>query len=74
MTDEGTVREVKSLQLAKQSSPNDVTEDGIIREVKQLQPEKHSRPNDVTEDGMVREVKPVHLWYLLLVDYQYYTL
>ena len=35
---------------------------------------KQSSPKEVTEEGMVTLVKPEQLKYLLLVDYQYYTL
>ena len=43
-------------------------------EVKPLQPEKQASSNEVTDEGIVMEVKPVQPQYLLLVDYQYYTL
>ena len=46
----------------------------MVIEVKPLQLAKHSDPNEVTDEGMVIEVKPLQLEYLLLVDYQYYTL
>ena len=36
-------------------------------------PSKHSLPINLTEDGMVRDVRLLHMKYLLLVDYQYYT-
>ena len=39
-----------------------------------LQCEKHSSPKLVTEFGIVIDVKPLQREYLLLVDYQYYTL
>ena len=68
------VIEVKPLQLAKQFSPKDVTEEGISMEVKLLQPEKHDQLKEVTDEGMVIEVKLLQPEYLLLVDYQYYTL
>ena len=50
-----------------------VTEFGILMEVKELQPEKAPPPMLVTELGISIELK-VHSKYLLLVDYQYYTL
>ena len=68
------VIEIKPLQPLKQRSPNDVTDEGMVIEVKPLQPEKQYSPNDVTDEGMVIEVKPLQPSYLLLVDYQYYTL
>ena len=43
-------------------------------EVKLLQFSKQQSPKLVTELGMVMEVKPLQSEYLLLVDYQYYTL
>ena len=43
-------------------------------EVKPLQPEKHDPPIEVTDEGIVMEVKLLQPRYLLLVDYQYYTL
>ena len=42
--------------------------------VKPEQPEKQYFPKEVTEEGIVTLVKPEHDKYLLLVDYQYYTL
>ena len=46
----------------------------MVIEVKPLQLYKQDSPNDVTDEGMVIEVKPLQFAYLLLVDYQYYTL
>ena len=51
-----------------------LSDEGMVIEVKPLQPEKQYSPNDVTDEGMVIEVKPLQPSYLLLVDYQYYTL
>ncbi len=68
------VMEVKPLQPEKQASPNEVKDEGMVIEVKPLQAKKQYSPNDVTEEGMVIEVKPLQSLYLLLVDYQYYTL
>ena len=68
------VIEVKPLQPEKQYSPNEVTDEGMVIEVKPLQPEKQEVPNEVTDEGMVIEVKPLQSLYLLLVDYQCYTL
>ena len=68
------VIEVKPMQPLKQEFPNEVTEEGMVTEVKLLQPKKHPSPNEVTDEGIVIEVKPLQPSYLLLVDYQYYTL
>ena len=54
------VIEVKSLQPAKQSTPNEVTDEGMVIEVKPLQKQKQNSPKEVTEEGMVMEVKPLH--------------
>ena len=35
---------------------------------------KQYDPNDVTDEGILMEVKSLQFEYLLLVDYQYYTL
>ena len=61
-------------QQEKHEIPILVTELGMVMEVKPVQPRKQSYPKLVTELGIVMEVKPVQLMYLLLVDYQYYTL
>ena len=66
--------EVKPLQPEKQPSPNEVTDEGMVIEVKPLQPEKQNSPNEVTDEGMVIDFKPLQSEYLLLVDYQCYTL
>ena len=66
--------EVKPLQTEKQDSQNELKDDVMVLEVKPLQAKKQYSPNDVTEEGMVIEVKPLQSLYLLLVDYQYYTL
>ena len=42
--------------------------------VKPLQPQKQDSPKEVTEEGILMVVKPEQPEYLLLVDYQYYTL
>ena len=46
----------------------------MVMEVKLRQAEKQYSPTLVTELGMVMEVKLMQSAYLLLVDYQYYTL
>ena len=51
-----------------------MTELGIVTEVRPVQPEKEPAPIVVTELPMMTEVRPVQPAYLLLVDYQYYTL
>ena len=68
------VIDVKPLQPEKAFSPILVTEFGIVTDVKPLQLEKAPSLILVTEFGMVIDVKPLQLLYLLLVDYQYYTL
>ena len=52
----------------------EVTPEGIVKFVKPLQPEKAPSPMDVTPKGIAKLVKPLQPEYLLLVDYQYYTL
>ena len=66
--------DVKPSQLEKALFPILVTELGIVIDVKPLQAKKAQLPILVTELGIVIDVKPVQLMYLLLVDYQYYTL
>ena len=66
--------EIKLLQLRKQDAPKLVTELGMVLEVKLLQPPKQPDSKLVTEVGMVTEFKLLQSLYLLLVDYQYYTL
>ena len=58
----------------KQFSPNEVTDEGILIDVKLLQSSKHILPNELTNEGISMDVKPLQSAYLLLVDYQYYTL
>ena len=65
---------VKPKQPEKQDLPKEVTEEGIVMFVKPKQPEKQWSPKEVTEEGIVMLVKPEQLSYLLLVDYQCYTL
>ena len=68
------VTEVKLVQLSKHIYPKLVTDDGMLIEVKLLHPKKQCSPKLVTDDGMVIEAKLLQSEYLLLVDYQYYTL
>ena len=51
-----------------------VTEEGILMDVREEQSEKHHSPKLVTEDGILMDAREEHTMYLLLVDYQYYTL
>ena len=66
--------ETRLLHLEKQIFPNDVTDEGIVMEVRLLQPAKQPSSNDLIDEGIVMEVKLLQSKYLLLVDYQYYTL
>ena len=66
--------EVRELHDTKAQSPILVTEEGIFMEVRELQSTKAQSPILVTEEGMFMEVRELHSTYLLLVDYQYYTL
>ena len=59
---------------SKQPEPKEVTEEGIVMLVKPEQLLKQQKSKEVTEEGMVILVKPEQPEYLLLVDYQYYTL
>ena len=68
------VIEAKLLQPKKHQLPKLLTDDGMVIKAKLLQPLKQLSPKLVTDDGMVTEVKLLHNRYLLLVDYQYYTL
>ena len=65
---------VKLLQYAKQASPNEIIDEGSVMEVKLLQYPKHDHPRNFIDEGSVIEVKLIQKKYLLLVDYQYYTL
>ena len=65
---------VKLEQSPKQWLPKEVTEEGIVMLVKFVQYLKQSLPKEVTEEGIVMLDKPLQPQYLLLVDYQYYTL
>ena len=51
-----------------------VTDDGIDIDSSELHPEKHPPPKYVTVDGMLTDLSGLQSAYLLLVDYQYYTL
>ena len=66
--------DVKLLQPEKTEPPILVTELVIVTDVKLLHHEKAYSPILVTEFGIVTDVKLRQPEYLLLVDYQYYTL
>ena len=68
------VTDVKPLQPEKAFCPILVTEFGMVTDVKPPQYWKALSPILVTEFPMVIDVKPLQYSYLLLVDYQYYTL
>ena len=68
------VIEVNFVQPEKQLSPKLITDDGIVTDFKPSHQKKHSSPKLVTDDGMVIDFKFLQPLYLLLVDYQYYTL
>ena len=67
---------VKSVIIveAKHSEPSVISGDWMLTEYKLLHSRKHQYPKFVTDDGMLIEVKLLQFLYLLLVDYQYYTL
>ena len=65
---------LREKQLSKQAPPKLVTEEGILMDVREEQSEKHHSPKLVTEDGILMDAREEHTMYLLLVDYQYYTL
>ncbi len=50
-----------------------VMELGMIMETRHVHSVKAPSPILVTELGMVTDVRLLQAWYLLLVDYQYYT-
>ena len=62
------------LQPDKAQPPILVTEFGMVIDVKPLQPLKVYSSILFTAFGMVTDVKLLQSEYLLLVDYQYYTL
>ena len=66
--------DVREEQRAKQHPPKLVTEDGILMDVREEQYAKQYSPKLVTEDGILMDVREEQSLYLLLVDYQYYTL
>ena len=62
------------MQPEKASSPAEVILDESVRLFKPQQSLKADLPKEVRLDGSVRLVNPLQYLYLLLVDYQYYTL
>ena len=66
--------DVREEQSAKHHSPKLVTEDGILMDAREEQYAKQYSPKLVTEDGILMDAREEHTMYLLLVDYQYYTL
>ena len=68
------VTEVREVQPLKAYPPIVVTLLGMVTEVRELQPLKANCPIVVTLLGMVTEIRELQPLYLLLVDYQYYTL
>ena len=65
---------VKPLQPLKVPPPIEVTPEGMVKLVNPLQPAKAYLSIEVTLEGIVKLVKPLQSVYLLLVDYQCYTL
>ena len=74
VTESGMVTECKELQPAKALFPMLVTELGMVMDRKEPHCAKALFPMLVTESGMVTECKELQMKYLLLVDYQCYTL
>ena len=73
VTDSGTLKEVNAVP-SKIPSGNFSIGLRIVAELKLLQPQKQSLSIDNTDSGIVTELKLLQPQYLLLVDYQYYTL
>ena len=62
------------LQPRNAPEPIEVIPSGRVKLVNPLQPLNAELPISVTLDGMFILVNPLQYTYLLLVDYQYYTL
>ena len=62
------------MQPERQKVPKDVTEEGMVMEVKLVHFKKQEPSIDLMLEGIVMEVKLLQIQYLLLVDYQCYTL
>ena len=65
---------VRLLHPAKHASSKEVIPFGKVMQVRLLQSENHPRPKEVIPSGKVMLVRLLQPLYLLLVDYQYYTL
>ena len=74
LTDEGIEMCSRLAQPSKQYSPNNVTVEGTFIVLRLVQFLKHSPGKSLTNDLLLTVVKLIQLEYLLLVDYQYYTL
>ena len=68
------VTEVIASQNKKAPSPIVVTDSPMLTDARDLQELKANSPIVVTELGMLTDAREVQPLYLLLVDYQYYTL
>ena len=68
------VKLVNPLQPSKAPSSIEVTLEGRDKLVNPLQYRKAAPPIEITLEGMVKIVNPLQYLYLLLVDYQCYTL
>lgn len=66
--------EVRELQILNAPSPMLVTLSGITRLLKEVQPSNAQSPVIDTPSRRTRLCKELQNKYLLLVDYQYYTL
>ena len=73
-TSDGTVILIKEEQPEKHPQPKNSTDDGTMKLTKEEQPDKQYSLNPNTDDGIVMFAKEEQPEYLLLVDYQYYTL
>ena len=73
VTEEGISIEANLVHEAKQPSPIIVTDFGIVKDVNAV-PSKIPSGNFSMGPRIVAELKLLHPQYLLLVDYQYYTL
>ena len=70
----GRAIEVKLLHPRNAPSPIWVTDSGMLMEVRLVQSSNTLSHISVIEVGKVTDCNSLHLAYLLLVDYQYYTL
>ena len=74
VTESGMVTDCKDEQPENAQSPMLVMESGMVTDYKVSHLANAPLPMLVTESGMVTDCKDVQPQYLLLVDYQYYTL